>query len=247
MRDSDEALIKARGLVVGGGGGRARLQGVDLEVRREELVTLVGSNGAGKSTLLKAAIGLEPVAAGRLERSPDLRIGYVPQHFAVADNLPLTVERFLNLQLKRPRESLRTVAEEAGIANLLPRPVQGLSGGELRKTLLARALLRSPNLLALDEPAAGLDVNAQTEMYERIDRIRRQRGCGLLVVSHDLHLVMAATDEVVYLQEGRVSCRGTPESVRENPEYRRVFGPHLGPATAVYTHAHPHPHEDCRP
>lgn len=237
FESDDSVLIRARGLRV----VRERrpvLDEIDVELRRAELLTLVGPNGAGKSTLLKALIGLVPLSGGELSRRRGLRIAYVPQTFRLEPTLPMSVARFLALQLGRRRESIAAVAAECRVGHLLQRPLQGLSGGEARRVLLARALLRSPELLALDEPAAGLDVTGQGEIYELIQAVREKRGCSVVVVSHDLHLVMAATDQVICLDEGHVSCRGEPESVLAHPEYLTLFGPRLSEATAVYTHHH---------
>ncbi len=236
-------LIEAKGLCVRRA-GRYVLRDIDLELRAGELLTLVGPNGAGKSTLLKAVIGLIGIDGGSLRRRPGLRLAYVPQLFRVEDNLPLTVRRFLRLQVGALADDLAAVAVETGIERLLDRPMQVLSGGESRRVLLARALLRRPDVLALDEPAAGLDSVGQNEIYELIQQVRETRGCGVLVVSHDLHLVMAATDQVLCLDEGKIFCRGAPRSLLAHPEYQRLFGHQAGPATGVYSH-HQHGPE-CR-
>lgn len=217
-------------------GGRQLLRGVDLEIRRGELLTLVGPNGSGKTTLVKILCGVSRAEAGEIRRQPNIRSGYVPQQFQVDDNLPLTVRRFLKLQLGPVAGDLPAVIDATGIERLLQRPMQGLSGGESRRVLLARSLLRNPDLLFLDEPAAGLDISSQVEIYELIQTIRSRWNCGVLVVSHDLHLVMAASDQVICLNDGRISCRGSPASVREHPEYRALFGHQVAPGIGVYTH-----------
>lgn len=236
-------LVRAEALNVRRG-TRHLLRDVSLVLRERELVTLVGPNGAGKSTLLKLLIGLIPAHGGACERRPGLRVGYVPQRFAVDDNLPLTVRRFLTLQLAGAGARFDETVAETAIEPLLDEPMQSLSGGESRRVLLARALLRGADLLALDEPAAGLDVQAQSEMYRLIERARDRYGCGVLVISHDLHLVMAASDEVLCLNQGRISCRGAPATVLEHPEYQAVFGHLIGPGTGIY--AHGHDHRECR-
>jgi zinc transport system ATP-binding protein len=242
-----EPLLRARGLRVVRG-QRPLLQGIDLELRPRELLTLVGPNGAGKSTLLKALIGLMPVSGGDLWLRPGLQISYVPQDFRIDHTLPMPVMRFLTLQLRRFATDIGAVAAETGIEHLLGRPMQGLSGGERRRVLLARALLREPDLLALDEPAAGLDVQAQAEIYELIQSVCGRRDCAVVVVSHDLHLVMAASDSVLCLNEGHLCCRGAPASVVEHPEYQALFGHQLGAATGIFTHRAPHVHgPECRP
>lgn len=243
-------LLSARGLQ-SSKGGRRLLDGVDLDLGRGELLTLVGPNGSGKTTLIKILCGVSRADAGIIRRQPGLRSGYVPQQFQVDDNLPLTVARFLKLQLKPASGQLAAVIAATGIEQLLRRPLQALSGGESRRVLLARALLRDPDLLFLDEPAAGLDINSQVEIYDLIQTIRTRWNCGILVVSHDLHLVMAASDQVICLNEGRISCRGSPASVREHPEYRALFGHQVAPGIGVYTHGdhghggqHHHHHQD---
>lgn len=214
------------------------LRNVDLTLERERILTLVGPNGSGKTTLLRTLIGLEG-HEGALWRRPGLRVGYVPQSFAVDRSLPLPVQRFLQLAASGWRDrGWRQAVADTGTAHLLRQPLQGLSGGELRRVLLARALARRPQLLALDEPAAGLDHSSQTELYRLIQELRDRYGFGVLIISHDLHLVMAASDDVICLGHGRICCRGAPTSVQENPEYQALFGRELGPATAVFPHAH---------
>lgn len=231
-----EPLLVAQGLHANRG-GRQLLNGVDLELLRGELLTLVGPNGSGKTTLVKILCGVTRADAGQIRKQPGLRSGYVPQQFLVDNNLPLTVQRFLKLQLGAVAGDLETVVDATGIQRLLQRPMQGLSGGESRRVLLARALLRNPDLLFLDEPAAGLDISSQVEIYDLIQTIRTRWNCGILVVSHDLHLVMAASDQVICLNDGRISCRGSPASVREHPEYQALFGHQVAPGIGVYTHA----------
>lgn len=239
-----DILLSARGLRMMRS-GRALLNGIDLDLARGQLVTLVGPNGSGKSSLTKVLAGVLRPDAGSIRRQPGLRSGYVPQNFHVDDNLPLTVGRFLKLQLVPTAGRMDKVVEAAGIARLLTRPLQALSGGESRRVLLARALLRDPDLLFLDEPAAGLDVQGQVEIYDLIQSVRGQWGCGVLVVSHDLHLVMAASDQVICLNEGRISCRGGPASVREHPEYRALFGHQVAPGIGIYSHSG-HSHQDAQ-
>ncbi len=234
-------LIEVSGLSVAFG-GQTVLQEVDLVVEPGRVVTLVGPNGAGKSTLLRAALGLVRPQAGSVRRRPGLTIAYVPQKLNVEPTLPLTVRRFLALAVPgRPAEqALLSALERTGAAPLLERPLQGLSGGEKQRVLLARAILRGADLLVLDEPVAGVDVAGQAELYGQIAALRDQTGCAVLMVSHDLHLVMAATDQVVCLNR-HVCCAGPPNTVRANPAWRRLFGD-VVPGLAVYTHHHDHHH-----
>ena len=230
-------LLRAAGIAVTYAGRRV-LDDVDMEVLAGRITTLVGNNGAGKSTLLRVLLGLTRPAAGRVEGLRQLRVGYVPQHFTVDRNLPMTVRRFMALSGRVGRQRWAQAVADAQVAALLDQPLQTLSGGEMRRALLARALLRRPALLALDEPGAGLDGQSQGALYRLLGELRDRYGCAVVVISHDLNMVMAASDEVLCLKDGRIACRGAPTSVQEHPEYRRLFGSHLGPDTAVFPHEH---------
>jgi zinc transport system ATP-binding protein len=236
-----ELLIGARGLDKGFG-GRSILAGVDIAVHRGEIVTLIGPNGAGKTTLLRILLGLAEPDAGAVERKPDLRLGYMPQRVEIDPLLPLPVRRFLELGRPADGGALVAALEEVNALHVLDSPVQAISGGELRRVLLARALLRDPELLVLDEPVQGVDVIGQGDLFRLIVSLRERRGCGVLMVSHDLHLVMAATDTVLCLN-GHVCCTGHPETVRSHPEYIALFGPRDADALALYTHRHDHVHD----
>ncbi|MFZ5789876.1 MAG: zinc ABC transporter ATP-binding protein ZnuC [Pseudomonadota bacterium] len=217
------------------------LDAVDLSVAAGEIVTLIGPNGAGKTTLVRVVLGLLAPSAGRVRRRPDLKIGYMPQRFELPDTLPITVERFLSLAGRVDRAMIADALREVGAQRLLGSAMQSLSGGELQRVLLARALVREPELLVLDEPVRGVDVSGQAELYDLIAQIRRSRGCGVLMVSHDLHLVMAATDRVICLNH-HVCCAGRPETVSEHPEYLALFGAGAAERIAFYTHHHDHEH-----
>ncbi len=223
-------------------GGNAILADVDLTVRDGEIVTLIGPNGSGKSTLVRVVLGLLDPGRGRVRVRPGTRIGYMPQRVVVDPTLPLTVARFLLLGARTSGARLRGVLEEVGAADIAERPIQSVSGGELQRALLARALLREPDLLVLDEPAQGVDVTGQGELFELITSIRDRRGCGVLMVSHDLHLVMASTDTVVCLNH-HVCCTGHPEAVSRDPAYLALFGPLAAKGLAVYAHNHDHRHD----
>ena len=221
--------------------GRRVLDQVDLVVEAREIVTLIGPNGSGKTTLVRVVLGLLAPDRGRVFLRPGLRIGYMPQRLVVEDTLPLTVERFLRLGGPAGGDALRAALDEVGAGHLAASPVQDVSGGEMQRVLLARALLREPDLLVLDEPVRGVDVTGQAELFALITRIRDRRGCGVLMVSHDLHLVMASTDTVVCLNH-HVCCTGRPEAVTRHPEYLALFGPLAARGLAVYTHEHDHHH-----
>lgn len=236
-------LLKAQGLSVIRN-GRAILQNADLTLEAGKIVTLIGPNGAGKTTLVRSVLGLIKTDAGRIDKQPDLRIGYMPQKLHIDASLPLTVARFLALGGK-PRISLEEILGLTGIAHLVAMPMQSLSGGETQRVLLARALLRDPQLLVLDEPVQGVDVTGQLALYALINDIRRTRECGVLLVSHDLHLVMATTDTVICLNQ-HICCHGHPEQVTNDPAYLALFGELAGtaaPQVAIYTHHHDHQHD----
>ncbi|MBI3453875.1 MAG: zinc ABC transporter ATP-binding protein ZnuC [Rhodospirillales bacterium] len=221
---------------------RTVLRGVDLAAAKGEIVTLIGPNGAGKTVLLRILLGLLPADGGEVWLKPGLRVGYVPQRVTIDETFPLSVRRFLELGRPAKYGDLDVALSEVGAARLADAPVQGLSGGEMQRVLLARALLRDPELLVLDEPAQGVDVIGQQELFALIVAIRDRRGCGVLMVSHDLHLVMAATDTVVCLNQ-HVCCTGGPETVSRDPAYLALFGAQGAGAFALYTHHHDHAHD----
>jgi zinc transport system ATP-binding protein len=210
-----------------------------------EIVTLIGPNGAGKSTLVRVLLGLLALDEGQVTRPPGLRIGYSPQQLVPDPVMPLTVAGFLTLGDRAPRGRLAAVLERVGLDAVLERQMTALSGGELRRVVLARALLRAPDLLILDEPMSGVDVTGQVELYELIGRIRDETGAGVLLVSHDLHLVMARTDRVLCL-DGHVCCVGRPLEVAGDPVFQRLFGQRLSDVMALYPHHHDHHHHHGR-
>ncbi|MGM0677644.1 MAG: ATP-binding cassette domain-containing protein [Pseudomonadota bacterium] len=234
-------LLEARGIGLELSGRRI-LRDVDMTVEPGRITTIIGPNGAGKTTLLRILLGLQAPTEGRLLRRPGLRIGYMPQRIVVDEVMPITVQRFLALGGRAPRDELRRVLGEVGVSHLLEQPVQSVSGGEMQRILLARALLRRPHLLALDEPAQGVDVSGQGEVFQLIAALRDRYGCGVVMVSHELHLVMEAADSVVCLNQ-HVCCTGRPEAVSQDPAYLRLFGHSIPPGVAVYTHHHDHRHD----
>ena len=218
------------------------LDKVDLKVHPGEIVTLIGPNGCGKTTLVRIALGLVSPDSGTAQRAKNISVGYVPQRLHIDETLPLTVERFLDLGARGQSHRFEKVLHQSGAGHVLKSPVQSLSGGELKRVLLARALLQDPQLLVLDEPSAGVDVIGQSELYDLIKSLRDEMGCGMLLVSHDLHLVMAATDRVICLNH-HVCCDGKPDAVSQHPEYLTLFGSRLQDQLAVYTHHHDHKHD----
>ncbi|ARU86545.1 zinc ABC transporter ATP-binding protein ZnuC [Pseudomonas sp. M30-35] len=221
--------------------GQAVLENVQLSVSPGEIVTLIGPNGAGKTTLVRAVLGLLKIDTGSVWRKPKLRVGYMPQKLHVDATLPLTVLRFLRLVPGVDRRKALAALAEVGAEHVIDSPLQTVSGGEMQRVLLARALLREPELLVLDEPVQGVDVAGQAELYRLITRLRDRHGCGVLMVSHDLHLVMSTTDNVVCLNR-HVCCSGHPEQVSGDPAFVELFGQDAK-SLAVYHHHHDHAHD----
>ena len=217
------------------------LENVQLTVNAGEIVTLIGPNGAGKTTLVRAVLGLLKPDSGSVWRKPRLRIGYMPQKLTVDPTLPLSVLRFLRLVPGVDRHTALAALAEVGAEQVIDSPLQSISGGELQRVLLARALLREPELLVLDEPVQGVDVAGQAELYSLITRLRDRYGCGVLMVSHDLHLVMSTTDQVVCLNR-HVCCSGHPEQVSGDPAFVELFGQDAQ-SLAIYHHHHDHSHD----
>ena len=236
-----DALISARGLWLERS-GRTILEGIDLDIGLGEIVTLIGPNGAGKTTLVRVLLGLVAPDRGEVHRSPGLSIGYVPQRFDIDRAIPMTVDRFLQLGRSGTPERIQAVLAEVGANHVLGQQFANLSGGELQRVLLARALLRDPQLLVLDEPVRGVDYAGEAELYTLIGRLRTDRGLSVLLVSHDLHVVMAQSDRVVCVNR-HVCCSGVPETVAKDPSYARLFGIHAARAFAIYSHDHDHRHD----
>lgn len=235
------SLIETRGLILRHGGNTV-LRDVDLSIDRGEIVTIVGPNGSGKSSLLRALIGALAPAAGEVRRARGLRIGYVPQKLHIDTTLPLTVRRFLNLPRRRSQARITEALARSGLPDLADRQMSALSGGQFQRVLLARALLGDPDLLILDEATQGLDQPGAAAFYREIETVRRERDLGVLMVSHDLHVVMAASDRVLCVN-GHICCEGTPEIVADAPEYRALFGTGTKGALALYRHEHHHSHD----
>lgn len=225
-------------------GARQLLQQISFQLRSGEILTVIGPNGAGKTTLVRVALGLLAPSSGQVFREQGLRIGYMPQRLQIDPTFPLTVKRFLAMTGPRQPEQVLALLNEVGADQVYESPLQNLSGGELQRVLLARALMRNPDLLVLDEPVQGVDVHGQMELYQLIANIRDQRQCAILMVSHDLHLVMAATDRVLCLNR-HICCSGTPEAVTNDPAYLELFGPQAVKHLAIYSHDSGHRHDAC--
>ncbi|WP_068315461.1 zinc ABC transporter ATP-binding protein ZnuC [Polycladidibacter hongkongensis] len=223
--------------------GRWLVRNVSFDIKRGEIVSLIGPNGAGKSTCARVALGVMAANEGRVSRSARLKVGYVPQKLALDWTLPLSVERLMRLTERPSSQQIAAALERTGIAGMEKAPVQGLSGGEFQRALLARALLRSPNLLVLDEPVQGVDYGGELALYDLILQLREELDCGVLMISHDLHVVMAQTDSVVCLN-GHVCCRGAPATVSGSQEFQQIFGEQAMASLALYQHNHDHQHLD---
>jgi len=218
------------------------VHGISFEAKAGEVTCLIGPNGAGKTTLVRVLLGLEKPDRGEVHRRKDLRIGYVPQRFDVDSVIPLTVERFLRIGGNEPPERVSAILSNVDASYTRDQQLTELSGGELQRVVLARALLRAPNLLVLDEPVQGVDYTGEAELYNLIGRLRDNHGFGVLLVSHDLHIVMAKSDRVICLNR-HVCCSGVPDTVAQHPAYVRLFGAQAARALAVYRHHHDHSHD----
>ncbi|VAW11795.1 Zinc ABC transporter, ATP-binding protein ZnuC [hydrothermal vent metagenome] len=223
--------------------GRWLVRGVFMAVGRGEIVTLIGPNGSGKSTTAKMALGLMVPDEGRAWRCDGLKVGYVPQQMNVSRALPLTVRRLMGLTAPLTRRQADAALARAGVAHLAGAEAQTLSGGEFRRVLLARAIAAGPDLLVLDEPVQGVDFTGEIALYELILSLRDELDCGVLLISHDLNVVMAATDTVLCLN-GHVCCKGSPKTVAQSAEYHKLFGHPASGVLAVYEHSHDHTHLD---
>lgn len=221
--------------------GRWLVRGVEFSVSKGEIVTLIGPNGSGKSTSAKMAIGVVKPTEGVVARKAGLKVGYVPQKLSVDWTMPLSVRRLMTLTGPLAAREIDAALNATGIAHLANAEVQHLSGGEFQRALLARAIARKPDLLVLDEPVQGVDFSGEIALYDLIKNIRNSSNCGILLISHDLHVVMAETDTVICLN-GHVCCRGTPQAVSQSPEYMRLFGGAAAKGLAIYSHHHDHTH-----
>ncbi|GAA3964035.1 ATP-binding cassette domain-containing protein [Allohahella marinimesophila] len=226
-------------------GGQTILSNISLTLEADRITTVIGPNGAGKTTLCKVALGILQPTSGRVQKAPGLRISYVPQRFHIDSSMPLTVRDFLSVSLpfarKRRLLGIAEALELTEVEHCIDKNLHQLSGGETQRVLLARAITQQADLIVLDEPAQGVDVNGQELLYKLISRIRDIRHCGILLISHDLHLVMADTDNVLCLN-GHICCAGHPESISNDPAFVSLFGRRAADTLAIYHHHHDHHH-----
>ena len=229
-------LIEVQNLCVGYG-NKEVLRNVNLSLNKNEIVTIVGPNGSGKTTLFKSIIGSTPISSGKVLIRPNLKIGYVPQVLNIDRSLPLTVERFLSLENRRHKREALSAQQVLDSNDLLFKQISTLSAGQLQRVLLARALINKPDVLLLDEATRGLDQPGSAAFYRKIEEIRNTTGCAILMISHDLHVVMSASNRVICLN-GHICCQGEPQSVASSPEYKAMFGSNVDGTLALYQHNH---------
>ena len=217
------------------------VRGVSLKVDRGQIVTLIGPNGSGKSTTAKMALGILSPDEGSNIVLNNLKISYVPQKLSIDWSLPLRVIDFMNLIEKHSQETLMDTLTLTGIKHLLYEDVRNLSGGEFQRLLMARAIAKEPEFLVLDEPVQGVDYAGEIAIYQIIQDIRKTLHCGILLISHNLHVVMSQTNHVICLN-GHICCSGEPQSIVKDPEYIKLFGENMDPTLAFYQHQHDHHH-----
>ena len=216
------------------------VKGVSLQVEKGKIVTLIGPNGSGKSTTAKIALGIYKKIDGSVEKYTH-KVGYVPQKISIDWTLPLRVNDFMVLTESLNKETIDEALSLTGVIHLKDKNLGDLSGGEFQRVLLARAISKKPNLLVLDEPVQGVDFTGEIALYELIKKISDELNCGILLISHDLHTVMSATDHVVCLN-GHVCCSGSPKEVAKNSQYKALFGEQAAQTLSIYEHKHDHVH-----
>ena len=213
---------------------------VSLEVKQGEIVTLIGPNGSGKSTTAKIALGIYKEIEGNVKRSTN-KIGYVPQKISIDWTLPIRVIDFMSLTEDPTDDQINVALNLTGVKHLKKKNLGNLSGGEFQRVLISKTIANQPVLLVLDKPVQGVDFKGEIALYELIKKISEELNCGILLISHDLHVVMSATDFVVCLN-GHVCCSGTPQAVAKNNEYQELFGDRASTILSLYEHKHDHTH-----
>tara|TARA_B100001029_G_scaffold179102_1_gene187486 strand:+ start:628 stop:1377 length:750 start_codon:yes stop_codon:yes gene_type:complete len=241
MRTEENILVKLKNAGIKQN-DKWLVKGVSLEVEKGKIVTLIGPNGSGKSTTAKIALGIYKEFEGTVEKFTN-KIGYVPQKISIDWTLPLRVADFMVLTDDLDKGDINEALALTGVDHLIDKNLGNLSGGEFQRVLLARAISRKPELLVLDEPVQGVDFTGEIALYQLIKKISEKLNCGILLISHDLHTVMSATDHVVCLN-GHVCCSGSPIDVAKNKEYKALFGEQASQTLSIYEHKHDHVHSD---
>ena len=239
MADNKKILLKVENVGISVN-GKSLVRGVSLEVKQGEIVTLIGPNGSGKSTTAKIALGIYKKIDGKVKTYTD-KIGYVPQKISIDWTLPIRVLDFMTLTEELTQDQINSALNLTGVEHLKNKSLSNLSGGEFQRVLIARAISKRPELLVLDEPVQGVDFKGEIALYELIKKISEELSCGILLISHDLHVVMSATDFVVCLN-GHVCCSGTPQVVAKNDQYQELFGDRASKILSLYEHKHDHTH-----
>ncbi|MBA5723940.1 ATP-binding cassette domain-containing protein [Candidatus Liberibacter sp.] len=217
--------------------GRNLVHNISFTIKPGEIVTLIGPNGSGKSTIAKLVTGILKPSNGNITRDPKTIIGYVPQKVIIENTLPLNLLRFMTLTTSSSQDEVFTMLDQVNLTGKQNKNMRDLSGGEFQRALLAKALLRKPNLLVLDEPLQGVDFPGELALYELIESVHQSTQCGILLISHNLHMVMASTNTVICLNN-HICCQGSPQTIRNNAEYIRLFGPRATEILAIYGHKH---------
>ena len=218
------------------------IKNISLEVNRGEILTLIGPNGSGKTTTAKLAAGIIKPDEGKVHSQKNIVLSYVPQNMKVDWTIPINVKHFMKLTNSIDNKNILKALNLVDIGHLIDEQIQTLSGGEFQRALIARAIARKPDLLILDEPLQGLDFTGEKLLYNLINKIKDEIKCGIILISHNLHMVMATTDQVICLN-GHICCSGTPNIVLQSKEYTELFGPNKLDGLALYTHSHNHTHE----
>ena len=216
--------------------GKNILKDVSIDINKNDFITIIGPNGAGKSMLLKCLMGFYKPNSGIIKTKPNLKFGYMPQNLDIIKTIPMKAKSFITVKKKYDKISLKKVISETQIENILDKQLSVLSGGEMQRVLLARSLLNNPEVLILDEPAQNLDVSGQMHFYKLLQIIYSKRGLSILMVSHDLHLVMVSTKQVICLSN-HICCYGKPQQITKDPEFLSMFGKDMAEVMAVYQHS----------
>ncbi len=224
---------------------RQILSDINLEIKQGEITTLIGPNGGGKTSIARILIGILKANSGTVFVSKNAKIGYMPQKITIEKTIPLRVIDFITLTScnwqKKKTEEIDKLSSKLGISNILTNSIHQISGGQLQKVLLISALINNPEILVLDEPTQYMDVSSQNDFYQIIEEIREQKKCAVLIISHDLHIVMQRTNQVICINQ-HICCKGTPESINQHPEYLSLFGNNKTDNIAIYSHRHDHKH-----